>query len=60
MMMMMIMIMMNKIIFLPWVADHYHIRGEEKSDVLAKKIILITESREREISYYQNHNLDWV
>jgi hypothetical protein len=47
----------NTIIFLRRVADHCHITGKEEADVLAKKVILITESTDREISCCQNHNL---
>jgi len=47
----------NAIIFLPRAADHCRITGKEEADALAKEVILITETTEREISYCQNHNL---
>ena len=47
----------NRIIFLPWVADHCHIMGKEEACVLAKEVILITGTTDRERVYCQNHNL---
>jgi len=44
-------------IFLLLVAGHCHITGKVEADVLAEKVILITETTDREISYCQNHNL---